>query len=303
MNQTILLTGVHGQVGAALSRGFDALSASHPMCLSKVVKLTRAELDLRNVDAIRQIIQTVKPTIIINPAAYTAVDKAESEPDLAFAINATAPRILAEEAAKLQAKLIHFSTDSVYDGKKTTPYIESDETNPLSVYGKTKLAGEAAIRLVSGQHLIFRTSWVYGNDGHNFMKTILRLSQSRESLDIVADQYGAPTSSESIADATIATLQNWQQQSGVYHLVNEGETTWHGFAKEIVLQYFALTKTPQLKVIPNAISPISTAEYPLPASRPANSRLNTEKLRNDFGVELCVWQKALSFVLERLPNT
>lgn len=308
MNQTILLTGVHGQVGAALSRALDAFNALNPMCLSKdvkltVVKLSRAELDLSNADAIRHVIQSVKPTMIINPAAYTAVDKAESEPDLAFAINATAPRVMAEEAAKLQAKLIHFSTDYVYDGKKATPYVESDETNPLSVYGQTKLAGEEAIRLVDSQHLIFRTSWVFGNDGHSFMKTILRLSETREVLNIVADQYGAPTSSERIAEATIAVLQNWQQQSGVYHLVNSGETSWHGFAKEIVTQYRALEKNPQLKISPNAILPIATAEYPLPAPRPANSRLNTEKLRNDFGVELCVWQKALSLVLERLPNT
>lgn len=308
MFKTILLTGAQGQVGHALSQAFDGFNFANKhhtssMCLPKVVKLSRAELDLSSIDAIRHTVQIIKPDLIINTAAYTAVDKAETEADMAFAINATAPQILAEEAAKLNAKLIHFSTDYVYDGKKTKQYVESDPTQPLSVYGKSKLAGEEAIRHVGPQHLIFRTAWVYGAIGHNFMKTIVRLSQTRDALKIVSDQFGTPTSSVSIANAMIKVLLNWQQQSGIYHLVNQGETTWHGFAQEIVTQYIAQQKLPHLILRPENILPITTAEYPLPAARPANAQLNTNRLNADFGVQLSVWQNALSSVLQSLPNT
>lgn len=300
--ETILLIGAHGQVGMALSRAYDAITTNAPMCLPKVVKLSREGLDLSNVDAIRQVVQSVKPNIIINAAAYTAVDQAQTERESAFAINATATKVIAEEAKKCQAKLIHYSTDYVYDGTKSGVYHESDTTNPLSVYGQSKLAGEDAIREVGGAHLIFRTSWVYGEDGHNFMKTILRLSQSRETLNIVADQFGAPTSAKSIAQATLDVIAQWQQQSGTYHLVNDGETSWHGFAQDIVTQYLACNKTPFLLLTPENILPISTEEYPLPAPRPRNSRLNTDKLKQDFGVILDSWQMGLNEVLTTLPN-
>lgn len=300
--ETILLIGAHGQVGMALSRAYDAITTNAPMCLPKVVKLSREGLDLSNVDAIRQVVQSVKPNIIINAAAYTAVDQAQTERESAFAINATATKVIAEEAKKCQAKLIHYSTDYVYDGTKSGVYHESDTTNPLSVYGQSKLAGEDAIREVGGAHLIFRTSWVYGEDGHNFMKTILRLSQSRETLNIVADQFGAPTSAKSIAQATLDVIAHWQQQSGTYHLVSDGETSWHGFAQDIVTQYLACNKTPFLLLTPENILPISTEEYPLPAPRPRNSRLNTDKLKQDFGVILDSWQMGLNEVLTTLPN-
>ena len=306
MTQTILITGINGQVGGALAQAFAAQAGANAvgkMCLPNIVKLGRAELDLSNADAIREVVQRIKPHIIINPAAYTAVDKAETEPELAYAINATAPQILAEEAAKLNAKLIHFSTDYVYEGNQAEAYVETDATNPLSVYGKSKLAGEIAIEKTGVQHLILRTAWVYGATGKNFLNTILRLAKERDALRIVADQFGTPTSSTSIAKAVLALLPQWQTQQGVYHLVNAGETSWHGFATAIVEMYSALGITPALKTQLADIAAIATADYPTPAARPANSRLNTAKLAQDFSVELCGWQKALSLELEALKHT
>jgi dTDP-4-dehydrorhamnose reductase len=225
----ILLTGVNGQVGHALKTKF---------LHDEVIALSREQLDLSKVHDIRRVVREIKPNLIINPAAYTAVDKAESEPELVFAINTTAPQILAEEAARLNAAFIHFSTDYVYDGTKNSAYLESDETNPASVYGKSKLAGEEAIRQVALPHLILRTSWVYGAYGKNFLKTILRLGAERDNLRIVADQFGAPTSSESIADAVVQLVNAWdtkqENQTGIYHLTNSGETSWHGFSCEIL---------------------------------------------------------------------
>lgn len=291
----ILLTGVHGQVGHALQQSLH----SHDL-----VVLDRAKLDLTDTDQIRRMVREIQPALIINPAAYTAVDKAESESSLAHAINATAPGVLAEEAARLGAALIHFSTDYVYDGTKASPYLETDPVNPVSVYGRSKLAGEAAIRAVGLPHLILRTSWVYGNYGHNFMKTILRLANERENLRIVADQFGAPTTDISIADAVAQLVSVWQpdmaEQSGVYHLVNAGETSWQGFATEIVSAYAALApqKTwPALAV--KQIEPIASHEYPTPAKRPANSRLSTEKLHSVFGVVLPEWRAALNQVIQQ----
>jgi len=292
----ILLTGVNGQVGHALQQAFSkhALAAS-------VVSLDRSQLDLMNHDAIRRAVQTVKPDLIINPAAYTAVDKAESEPELAYAINAAAPQILAEEAAKIGASLIHFSTDYVYSGTKSGAYVEEDPTQPLSVYGKSKLAGEDAIRAVGTQHLIFRTSWVYGAYGKNFMKTILRLAAERDELRIVADQFGAPTSSLSIANAVLAAMGQWDDGlAGTYHLVNAGQTSWHGFAIAIVQEYNRIQlarNLPPLKVYPENIKAITTQEYPTPAVRPANSCLDCSKLARDFSVTLPDWCKALAVEL------
>lgn len=291
----ILLTGVNGQVGHALQKKLTQF---------KIVALNREQLDLSDAQAIRRVVQSIQPDLIINPAAYTAVDKAETEPDLAYAINAIAPKILAEEAAKLNAALIHFSTDYVYDGTKTSTYTETDAVNPLSIYGKSKLAGEDAIRQVGLPHLILRTSWVYGAYGKNFLKTILRLASERENLRIVADQYGAPTSNESIADAVISLLGAWNvedlNQTGVYHLTNQGKTSWHGFSIAIVNEYNQLATAnnwPPLKASVENIMPITTADYPTPAARPANSVLNNDQLKQVFNIELPNWQLGLQRVM------
>ena len=294
----ILLTGVNGQVGHALQQKLS----NH-----QVFALNRDQLDLSDKDAIRRVVKAIQPDLIINPAAYTAVDKAESEPDLAYAINAIAPQVLAEEAAKLNAALIHFSTDYVYDGSKIENYVETDAVNPLSVYGKSKLAGELAINAVGLPHLILRTSWVYGAYGKNFLKTIIRLASERDSLRIVADQFGAPTSSESIADAVIDLFNTWQplelSQTGVYHFTNQGKTSWHGFSSEIVSEYnrLAVSKSLQmLKANVENIEPITTADYPTPAARPANSTLSNQKLKQVFNVSLPSWQQGLQQVMQSL---
>ncbi len=290
----ILLTGINGQVGHALQSqltGFDC------------VGMSRQQLDLTNVQMIRRVIQEIKPDIIINPAAYTAVDKAESEPELAYAINATAPGVIAEEAKKLGAALIHFSTDYVYDGSQSTPYEETDQVNPISIYGKTKLAGEDAIRAVGIPHLILRTSWVYGAYGKNFLKTIVRLASEREELGIVADQFGAPTSNLSIAKGVANLLLKWlpeeEQMTGVYHFTSTGRTSWHGFACEIVKQYN--TKV-TLKVAEKNIKPLTTADYPTPASRPANSCLDNKKLKSTFDFVLPSWQDGLKEVIQTMDG-
>lgn len=297
----ILVTGKHGQVGHALQH---ALFGKH-----EVVAVDREQMDLCDVHAIRSIIASVRPELIINPAAYTAVDKAESEPELAQAINADAPRVIAEEAAKIGAGLIHFSTDYVYEGNKPTIYIESDVVNPLSVYGKTKLAGERAIQAVGLPHLILRTSWVYGPHGKNFLKTILRLSAERDQLKIVADQWGAPTSSDAIAEGVRDLLNVWemhdQSKSGVYHFTNTGSTSWFGFAKAILQSYESNTQAmglPELKIRSEAVMPITTADYPTPAARPANSRLDNTKLIIAFGVALPDWGASLQAVMQQVPN-
>ncbi len=298
----ILLTGVNGQVGHALQQALT----NNPALYGELVCLDRGMLDLSNPQAIRDAVQAIQPDLIINPAAYTAVDKAESEPELAYAINAVAPGVLAEEAAKLGAKLIHFSTDYVYAGNKVGAYVEADATAPLSVYGRSKLAGEEAIRAVGLPSLIFRTSWVYGAYGKNFLHTILRLAKERDQLRIVADQAGAPTSSFSIAQAVLQVLARWDgERSGVYHLVNAGHTTWHGFATAIVDAYGQLQLTRHwqpLKAVVANIEPITTAEYPTPAARPANSYLDCSKLSTDFSVQLPDWRDALMAELQALPN-
>ena len=301
MYKKILLTGVNGQVGHALQCAFtsDALLSGVVTCLD------RSQLDLTDQDAIRRVIQAVKPDLIINPAAYTAVDKAESEPELAYAVNATAPQTLAEEAAKVGAKLIHFSTDYVYSGTKMGAYTEDDAPQPLSVYGKSKLAGEDAIRSVGLQHLIFRTSWVYGAYGKNFLTTILRLAAERDQLRVVADQIGAPTSSHSIADAVLSVLKRWQNEAGIYHLVNAGQTSWHGFATAIVEEYGRIQIArdwPQLKATPEKIQAITTEEYPTPVVRPANSTMDCTKLSRDFSVTLPNWRDALISELQSLDK-
>jgi dTDP-4-dehydrorhamnose reductase len=298
MSKKILLTGVNGQVGHALQ---------HKLFPYEVIALSREQLDLTNTDNIRQVVRELKPDLIINPAAYTAVDKAESEPELAFAINGTAPQILAEEAARLNASIIHFSTDYVYDGTKNSAYTEVDEVNPVSIYGKSKLLGEDAIRSVGLPHLILRTSWVYGAYGKNFLKTILRLAAERDSLRIVADQFGAPTSSQSIADGVVSLVDSWQvnqeNQTGVYHFTNTGDTSWHGFSCEIVQEYNRIAELqhwPKLKANEEDIIAITTADYPTPAVRPQNSKLDNTKLKSVFKLELPSWQQGLQQVMQSI---
>lgn len=300
MYKKILITGINGQVGHALQDVFKRQSSFDNI----VISLDRSQLDLTNTNEIRRAIQSIQPDLIINPAAYTAVDKAETEPELAYAINATAPKILAEEAARVGARLIHFSTDYVYNGAKSSSYSEDDATEPLSVYGKSKLAGENAIRSVGLPHLIFRTSWVYGAYGKNFLKTILRLAAERDELKIVADQVGAPTSASAIANAVLEVVSRWQTETtGTYHLVNAGQTSWHGFARAIVEEYAqlqAIRGWPSLKVSPENIQAITTKEFPTPAVRPANSCLDCAKLARDFSVQLPDWHDSLVSELQAL---
>jgi dTDP-4-dehydrorhamnose reductase len=251
----------------------------------------------------------VEPTVIVNAAAYTAVDKAETELDLATAINATGPSVLAEEAKRLGGLLVHYSTDYVFDGSKPSPWIETDAPNPLNAYGRTKLAGDQAIQSSGCDYLIFRTSWVYGARGGNFLLTMLRLAKERAELRIIDDQIGAPTSSECIAQATSEVLSQIlapggsggsgglgiQGRSGIYNLTSSGETSWFGFAKEILTEAATRFGSP----LPNLV-PITTADYPTPAQRPANSRLCCQRLESVFGVSLPPWEQALDLVLDTL---
>jgi dTDP-4-dehydrorhamnose reductase len=283
--KNILVTGKNGQVGWELQRTLAPLG--------QVVALDAEDMDLCDVDAVRRTVREIAPHIIVNPAAHTAVDKAESEPDLAIAINGTAAGVLAEEAKKLDALLIHYSTDYVFDGTQTSPYVESDTPNPQSVYGRTKLAGEQAIQAVGGKHLILRTSWVYGVHGGNFVKTILRLAKERSELRIVADQYGAPTWARLLAESTAQIIERYsEEKSGVYHLTPTGRTNWHQFAEEIVR--LARQYDDALKHKPLAIHPIATHEYPVPAKRPANSSLSTEKVCKSFQLDLPDWKNDLA---------
>ena len=278
---TILITGATGQVGSALAHLF-------PEALTP----TRFQLDLASEPSIREYLREHRPSWIINPAAYTAVDRAESEPALAHAINAEAPRILGEEAAALGATVLHFSTDYVFDGVKPTPYLESDATNPLSVYGASKLAGEQALAASGAAHIILRTSWVYAATGKNFLLTILKLAAQKPELRIVADQHGAPTWAHDLATLTAALVAHPTPPSGLYHATAQGETTWHGFASEAL----------RLHPIPNAANliPIPTTDYPCAAQRPLNSRLNCDKLASTFNLRLPPWRTSLSPMLSQL---
>jgi dTDP-4-dehydrorhamnose reductase len=279
----ILLLGSSGQVG-------HAFEARNPFA-GDLVLATRRDCDLRYEESLRALIRQVRPNVIVNAAAYTAVDKAESDRETCFVVNATAPGVIASEAAALGAKLVHFSTDYVFDGAKAGPYHEEDPTGPRNVYGASKLAGERAIAEAGGEFLILRTSWVYSNHGANFLKTMLRLGAERPELRIVADQHGAPTSADAIAGATIRMLKNiaagfWV--SGVFHMTAAGATTWHGFASAIFAR--AVGKAP-------ALVPITTAEYPTPAARPANSVLSNDKFATAFGFRLPDWKEQLAAVI------
>ena len=292
----ILLTGKNGQVGFELQR---ALAPLGPL-----VAVDQSECDLADEGALRRLVRKVRPGIIVNPAAYTAVDKAESDPDTAFAINGVAPEVLGEEAARLDALVVHYSTDYVFDGTKQTSYTEEDIPTPQSVYGKSKLAGDQALRRSTKNAIIFRTSWVFGAHGNNFVKTMLRLASERESLKVVADQFGAPTSAALIADVTAQILRQYLQARrenfpfGLYNLVAAGETNWCDFARTVIAA--ALDAGRPLTLRPGDVLPISTDQYPLPAPRPASSRLDTHKLRETFGLYLPTWQEGLKHVLQQL---
>lgn len=292
----ILLTGKNGQVGFELQRALAPLG--------EVVAVDHQECDLADAKAVRKLVAEVSPQIIVNPAAYTAVDKAESESELAFAINAKAPGVFGEEAKKIGASVIHFSTDYVFDGTKVGSYSEDDPTNPQSVYGRSKRDGELALRESGARHLIFRTSWVVGAHGANFAKTMLRLAADRDSLSVVADQYGAPTSAALLADVTAQVIRQLQREGstgfpyGTYHLVAGGETNWCDYARFVIDA--AIKAGMPMKATPESVIPIVTAQYPTPARRPANSRLNTQRFRQTFGLELPHWQDGLSHILQQI---
>jgi dTDP-4-dehydrorhamnose reductase len=290
----ILLTGSHGQVGFELNKKLSALG--------EVIATDREELNLEDAQAIRSFIDATKPDIIINPAAYTAVDKAESEPELAHLINAIAPEVLAGKARELDIPLIHFSTDYVFDGLKKEAYFETDKTNPQSVYGKTKCEGEEKVR-THAKHIILRTSWVFGVHGANFLKTMLRLIQEKESLNIVGDQWGSPASSSMLGDVTFKIVDTIFKNKnfndyGTYHVTNDGETNWFEYASLIAGELIKLNV--KIKCVPNQIHPIVTSEYPTAAKRPLNSRLNTDKLKKTFVLELPHWESEVKKVLREV---
>ena len=288
----ILITGRNGQLGWELRRALSTLG--------DIVATDRSDLDLANPRSIRDSVRDIKPKIIVNAGAYTAVDRAETDSDLAMAINGQAPGILAEEAEKLGALLVHYSTDYVFDGTKRGPYSEEDEPNPLNAYGATKLAGERAIRAVGAAHMILRTSWVYGARGHNFMLTMLRLAKERDELRVVDDQIGAPTWSHSAAEATGSILKMRSEQKsgtpdltsdGILNLTASGSTSWFGFASEII------SRTREERGRQPTVVPIASEQYAAPAKRPKNSLLSSEKLRRNFGLIVEPWQSGLQAAL------
>lgn len=281
---TILLLGASGQMGSQLRHTLAPLGS--------VLALNRAQIDLKNAEALRSVLRRENPQVIVNAAAYTAVDRAEAEPDLAHAINSTAVSIMADGAQRTGALLVHYSTDYVFDGTKQGAYTEEDVPNPLSVYGSTKLAGERAIQESACRHLVFRTSWVYGRHGTNFPKSILRAAQERERLTVVDDQFGAPTSADLLAEVTALCIERVtgapkQYACGLYHLTAASHTSWHGYAKFLVET--AAQAGMRLRVTPSDVAPVSSAHYGAAAKRPANSALDTGKLQKVFGIELPHW--------------
>jgi dTDP-4-dehydrorhamnose reductase len=311
MKPTILLIGANGQVGRELNRTLPRLG--------QVTSLDRTRLDLSRPEEIRSVIRTLRPALIVNAAAYTAVDKAESEQALARAINAEAPGVMAGEAKKIGADLIHYSTDYVFDGMKTDPYEEEDPTNPQNVYGRTKLEGEIAIQNSEVSYLIFRIAWIYATEGRNFLMTVLRLATQREELRIVRDQFGAPTTSKEIAEATTKILSQLRERGngsicltdvgGIYHMTAAGKTTWFDFAEAILERARTIeastpwlaAATNNLPLITRRIVPIYSSEYPTPARRPAYSVLSNERLARTFSVRLPDWHTQLRSVFADPP--
>ncbi|SEN06064.1 dTDP-4-dehydrorhamnose reductase [Pseudomonas sp. ok272] len=294
----ILLLGKNGQVGWELQRSLAPLG--------ELIALDRHPADglsgdLSDLDALRATIRQVKPDVIVNAAAYTAVDKAESEAELADRVNGQASQVMAEEAKALDSWLIHYSTDYVFSGQGTKPWEETDAVAPVNRYGASKLAGEQAIIASGCKHLIFRTSWVYAARGNNFAKTMLRLAKDRETLSIIADQVGAPTGADLIADITALALQKVVQNpelGGLYHLAAGGEVSWYGYASHVI--GFSRLQGEQLAV--TTLNPIETVAYPTPARRPLNSRLNTQKLRDNFSLHLPDWQSGVTRMLMEVLN-
>ncbi len=293
----ILIIGKNGQVGWELQRSM--------VPLGKVIATGQQQMDLTDTESIRSVIREISPDIIINAAAYTAVDKAEQEHETAYQVNGVAPGVMAEEALTLDALLIHYSTDYVFNGSKGSAYLETDQTNPLNIYGASKLAGEEAIKAIACQYLILRTSWVFASRGQNFLLSMLKLARERSELSIVADQMGAPTSARLIADVTSHIIQHvrnemdkGQFQSGLYHLVSSGKTSWHGFAEKIIQSAKASMPDSVFKV--KDISAIETSQYPTPAKRPLNSLLTTDKLTERFGVNLSDWRNQVDLCIKEL---
>ncbi len=293
----MLLTGKNGQVGFELQRALAPLGEVHAV--------DSTDCDLSHTDALRAMIRRVQPHIIINPAAYTAVDKAEDEAERAMAVNAVAPGVMGEEAARLGASVIHYSTDYVFDGAKSAPYLETDQPAPISTYGHSKRAGEAALQGATAQHLILRTSWVVGAHGNNFARTMLRLAAERDSLKVVNDQHGAPTSAALLADLTAHLVRQLQQTGpekfpfGLYHLTASGETTWYEYAR------FVLACAEQhghlgLRVKAHQVCPIDSSSYATQAKRPLNSRLDTHLFQQTFGLRLPHWQDGLRHILDQI---
>ena len=287
----VLLIGAKGQVG-------QELQVTLPQ-LGEVISIGREELDLTNSEKIGQLIREIHPDYLVNSSAYTAVDKAETEPDLAYSINATAPKIMAESAEKIQAKFLHISTDYVFDGRKNTPYLETDLTNPLGVYGQSKLRGEEEIKTVNSQAIILRTAWVYGSYGKsNFVKTMLRLGKEREELKVVVDQVGSPTWAKDIATAITQLLINADNPPGIYNFTNSGVASWFDLTKAI----FEEAKISGIPLKIQRVIPITTAEYPTPAVRPAYSVLSGQKISQQLGYIPPYWRDSLKAMLNQLFN-
>ncbi len=294
----ILLFGKNGQVGWELNRSLQPLG--------EVIALGRDDADFSNPESLRQILQDVSPDVIVNAVAYTAVDKAEEEEGLAAKVNSIAPGVLAEEAKKLNALLVHYSTDYVFDGAKEEPYIETDNAKPINAYGRTKLAGEQAIQSSGCDYLIFRTSWVYASRGHNFLLTMLKLAQERVELSIVNDQIGSPTSARLIADTTVLCVQQAIKEklvgifsSDLYHMTTSGHTSWHGFTKEIVK---LASNSLELPLTIKELKAIPTSDYPTPATRPMNSQLALTKLESVFSLKMPGWKGVLHQCMEEVPG-
>jgi dTDP-4-dehydrorhamnose reductase len=293
----IHLFGKGGQVGWELQRSLAVLGNVTALDFDSQEHCG----DFSNPAGLADTVRALRPDVIVNAAAHTAVDKAESEPELARTLNATAPGVLAEEAARLGAWLVHYSTDYVFDGSGSRPWVETDTPAPLSVYGRTKWEGEQRIQQSGAQHLILRTSWVYAARGGNFAKTMLRLAQERERLTVIDDQWGAPTGADLLADVTahaIRQLQARPQDAGLYHLVAGGETNWHSYAKYVLAQ--AQQAQPAIQLKASEVAPVPTSAFPTPAVRPHNSRLNTHKLQATFGLTLPHWQQGVARMLQEV---